>query len=423
MLKQIYIKNFKAFDRKTIELDKHNIIIGENDSGKSTILEALNIFFNYDNNDKIDKIFIRNLNEPVEIGIWYNDDFYKKTYSPNTFKLSSIEGDEEKISNIKYIYIPVMNYDPKQLIVQLASAKAINNTKKELLEELKEISQKSIDEVINSIDNDLLVINKDRTSILGKETFKYENAIKFNVLSDNVAIESRGTGFQKNLMYALLVGNEYENVILAVDEIENSLSINNCNNLISNIQKNIGQTLFTTHSKEMLKITGDASIIPLYGGKYKTLKDLIVSLDSFDDKTFLLVEGKFDLPWFRKALSILKKKNNYILLPSGGSDDSEHLMKALVEEGKKCLIIKDGDTKDKNCLTYDCVELYVPLEFCNKIFSLNLSEIPSNKIDFFKITTNSQRNEDSVKKILSNHVDEFLTETNPLIKEIEDILK
>ena len=46
MIESIYIKNFKKFDRKTIKIEQHNILIGENDSGKSTILQALDIFFN-----------------------------------------------------------------------------------------------------------------------------------------------------------------------------------------------------------------------------------------------------------------------------------------------------------------------------------------------------------------------------------------
>ena len=46
MLTQVFVKNYKAFDRKTILLDQHNMIIGENDAGKSTLLSALNIFFN-----------------------------------------------------------------------------------------------------------------------------------------------------------------------------------------------------------------------------------------------------------------------------------------------------------------------------------------------------------------------------------------
>lgn len=78
MLSQVYIKNFKAFEKETINISKHNMIIGENDAGKTTILSALDIFFNTDENYKIDKSVIRNLKEDVEIGVWINDEFYKK---------------------------------------------------------------------------------------------------------------------------------------------------------------------------------------------------------------------------------------------------------------------------------------------------------------------------------------------------------
>lgn len=422
MLTQIYIKNFKAFEKKTINISKHNMIIGENDAGKTSLLMALDIFFNKDENYKIEKAFIRDTKEDVEIGIWFDDKFYKKIYSPATFKLSSVEGDLNDLSLIKYIYIPIMNYDPKKLITQLAASVAINNTDVDLLNKLKQISQVSVESVINTVDNDLLVIDKTKTNIVGKEQFKYENAIKFDVSSDGIPIESRGSGFQKNLMYALLVGAEYSNVILAIDEIENSLSVNNCNNLIVSIQKNINQTLITTHSKEMLKIMGDASIVPIYNGNYKTLSLLISSLDDYDNKTFLLVEGKYDLPWYKKVINILGKYNEYILLPSGGSSDADHLKEALVEEGKKCIIIKDGDTDYVSSLEKDCIELYVPLWYYKQVFNLNVDSVPDNKKDFFDMAKSSGISEDGVKKILANHVDDFLDEHNPLVEELSNLL-
>lgn len=44
MIKKLLIKNFKSVKEVTIELNpKINIFVGENDSGKSTILEALSI--------------------------------------------------------------------------------------------------------------------------------------------------------------------------------------------------------------------------------------------------------------------------------------------------------------------------------------------------------------------------------------------
>ena len=34
MITQIYIKNFKSFEKNTIPIENHNIIIGENDASK-----------------------------------------------------------------------------------------------------------------------------------------------------------------------------------------------------------------------------------------------------------------------------------------------------------------------------------------------------------------------------------------------------
>ncbi|RXM46144.1 ATP-binding protein [Flavobacterium sp. YO64] len=45
-LKKIILKNFRCYDNLEIEFDHLNAFIGKNDIGKSTILEALDIFFN-----------------------------------------------------------------------------------------------------------------------------------------------------------------------------------------------------------------------------------------------------------------------------------------------------------------------------------------------------------------------------------------
>lgn len=49
IISKLYIKNFRGYKEQTIYLhDDLNVIIGKNDVGKSTILEALEIFFNND---------------------------------------------------------------------------------------------------------------------------------------------------------------------------------------------------------------------------------------------------------------------------------------------------------------------------------------------------------------------------------------
>lgn len=60
VISKLYIKNFRGYAEQTIELHKDlNVIIGKNDVGKSTILEALEIFFN----NNIIKIDVLDLNK------------------------------------------------------------------------------------------------------------------------------------------------------------------------------------------------------------------------------------------------------------------------------------------------------------------------------------------------------------------------
>ncbi len=46
ILKKVRIKNFRSIIDETIEFDRFNIFVGFNDSGKSNVLKALNLFFN-----------------------------------------------------------------------------------------------------------------------------------------------------------------------------------------------------------------------------------------------------------------------------------------------------------------------------------------------------------------------------------------
>lgn len=45
-LKKLILENFKAYEKAEIDFNDITIIVGRNDSGKSTILQALNLFFN-----------------------------------------------------------------------------------------------------------------------------------------------------------------------------------------------------------------------------------------------------------------------------------------------------------------------------------------------------------------------------------------
>jgi len=46
MLEKIHLQNFRCFDDQTIEFDKFNVVVGKNNSGKSTIIDALKLISN-----------------------------------------------------------------------------------------------------------------------------------------------------------------------------------------------------------------------------------------------------------------------------------------------------------------------------------------------------------------------------------------
>ncbi|MDQ1209911.1 putative ATP-dependent endonuclease of OLD family [Acinetobacter baylyi] len=64
IISKLYIKNFRGYKEQTIYLhDNLNVIIGKNDVGKSTILEALEIFFN----NELVKIDVSDLSKKREL--------------------------------------------------------------------------------------------------------------------------------------------------------------------------------------------------------------------------------------------------------------------------------------------------------------------------------------------------------------------
>lgn len=74
ILKKLTLKNFRGYSNIEVTFDENfNVIIGKNDIGKSTILEALEIFFN---NDNLVKIEIQDLNvwaiqKEIQIGVTF----------------------------------------------------------------------------------------------------------------------------------------------------------------------------------------------------------------------------------------------------------------------------------------------------------------------------------------------------------------
>ena len=84
-IKKIVIKGFRKFKNFSLDFnDKNNIIIGDNESGKSTLLEAIDLVLNkrYSNFDKyiIREIINNDLKDDFVIEkIWIKKSIFEKT--------------------------------------------------------------------------------------------------------------------------------------------------------------------------------------------------------------------------------------------------------------------------------------------------------------------------------------------------------
>ncbi|MCQ2287423.1 MAG: ATP-binding protein, partial [Bacteroidales bacterium] len=65
-IKSVHIENFRGIQSTTIEFKDFNCIVGKNDIGKSTLLKALDLFFNGENLS-IDDVNITNKSNTQQV--------------------------------------------------------------------------------------------------------------------------------------------------------------------------------------------------------------------------------------------------------------------------------------------------------------------------------------------------------------------
>lgn len=68
-IKSVRIKNFRSIVDETIQLDCFNCFVGRNDSGKSNVLKALNLFFNGKIDFGEDLVFSKDFSQYVSLGL------------------------------------------------------------------------------------------------------------------------------------------------------------------------------------------------------------------------------------------------------------------------------------------------------------------------------------------------------------------
>lgn len=446
LITKIYIDNFKAFRDTEILLDQDNngtVFIGENDSGKSSILQAMDYFFNAEElyKGKIDEDLIPDPSKNVVIGVRIGNRFYRRVFTGKTHKLNTPDDEENssELEKIRYIYLPATLSDPVDLLGRLASAKFDEMVDVKLVEQVEQAAQEAFDLVLQGVDPGLVVVGQDETSLKGSAAISIGKSVAYKIESDGIPAAGRGTGFSKNLSYAMLVGTQFDNLILGIDEVENSFSLRNCSDLLEQIKERMKQVFVTTHSGAVLRATPDYSVYPLGGNAVSSVAEVLKGLGE-GNKPFLLIEGKYDLPWYKTALSLLGFSNEYYVIPAGGSNLAL-LQQELTATGLRCLSISDGDTegaRDASRFEYaidkECIELYIPDSLQQELFGKLID--CSSKARFFdeavgilrpdcekEDRSKMNKAKDDVKDLIASKITNHLELDFEFVKEVESILR
>ena len=346
---RVIIKKFRSIEKADIWIDSINAIVGQNNVGKSSLLRAINTFFNYSDEkeffqsevhsfgprssakielhfDDIDKRkfdgkFIENDKLIVEVSISKKGDGYSR--SVKFKKDGKWIADSSVINKIKdqldFILIPP-NRDAKALdLVE-------HNILKKLVEEKMNKATLSRDNytakfiaAIRYLENHAL---KNIATETNKEfpiknildlSFKYKKEISYKEYLDDISIEigengqthpliECGSGIQSLTiiaLYNLLSKEKEKNIIIGLEEPETNLHPQAQKELIEYFKKLVRngkllQFIFTTHSTAIVDQVDHTDIV-LFRKKYNANRGFISELTRLSKNFY----AKYNIEEFR----------------------------------------------------------------------------------------------------------------------------
>ena len=430
MIQSIYIKNFKAWKNANFSLNGGGVIfVGEHGSGKSSILQALDCFFNQ---ERIDDESIIDHSQDVEIGIRINRTFLKKRFIGKAHRavIDNPEADWSQIDGLYYLYVLGTEKSPLTLVKELARSRVEQMIDPRFRAQFEALANQAIDSVLNEM-NDALALNGSKPGeITAKSKLNPSRAVNYDLSFDETFVNEvteHGPSVIDDLISSSLTAGNYKNVIFGIDGIEDSFKAADFPYFIERLSDTFGQLLLTTHSQKILQSGHNLQTIPVGDNPQMYVAELLSGLRT-NQRAFLLVEGKFDLPWYRKALELLGATDLYTVLPGGGSN-VELLRKELIHLGLHCVLIFDGDMKSKEnrnarkyALSRDCVELYTPDSLLKTLF--NCIPPKHHKKAFFTTIrkTGTHLSDDGIKDMIAERIADSLDENSEFIKELGEII-
>lgn len=390
VLKRIHIKNFRSIVDATIELDDFNFFVGKNDSGKSNVLKAINLFFNertdYDTpfNFAVDysKFAKRSIHQAKEImialdvqmpatfkdgGIKTWTKIWRKEglYNDNATELFS-RGTKGTtfLSRIKYMYVPAIKSADyfKYLLSQVYDS--MTEVADSALKDLNKKYSSELQEITHGLSENLQNVLHMRSDIqMPRELSTLFKDLSFSTTDKfvkNVDLNQRGDGIKArhipsilNFMQENMEENRAKNTvsynfIWGFEEPENGVEYSLCYEMAEELYdyRKKCQLLITTHSPAIYAIKNRDATRCYYVSKKEsgaTAYDTDISVDEINQKIGLMPliapylmeqKTKYDdeLKNLENAIEKLqeeyKQATEQIVILAEGKTDIKHLKAA-----------------------------------------------------------------------------------------------
>lgn len=371
-IKRMNIVGLKKFEKFTIEFNNDmNIIIGDNESGKSTILEALNIVISqkyksydkyivkellnkklvstFENNPKLENVPTILIDVELDLddipnnGIYYgmNHSFEKNKMLYGIRFKCQIPDDiiDELLPVIKMGQIPYEYYQmtwntfqgdmynmlkrPVNMLFidndDIDSSTSYNYYNRSLFMNSHDNNQQvriknAFRENLNKMFHDLHLntINEHQKFGINERKIIFENII--TILDDNIQIENKGKGKENIIKTKIALDkNAGKNDVIAIEEPENHLSFPNLKRMISEIKNHVDkQIIVTTHESMIASSLNLSKILWIKDSTAASLKSI-----SSDDSDFFIKNSNNNMLQYILSTKVIlvEGPTEYLLLP------------------------------------------------------------------------------------------------------------
>lgn len=300
-LSSIRIENFRSIKECSINLNSLCALVGENNVGKSSVLRALNTFFNYEyekeffidgshqhslrstakielsfsdisNNEKYHEYIYRD-KLIIRLSCYFGSTKRKLQYKTSNYNDLSLDFIKKLKEDISFVLIPNnrdhshLSWDNENVLHKLIDEqlKIITSRRDTLSSQVKDVTKRFEKTALSKISSDLgkyYSVNRSFDFVLG-----YDEDIDYKLLLSNLSLKIKdmgnlfdisdcGSGIQSLTVIALyryLANTTHKRFILGIEEPETNLHPQLQRELISGIKSNSLngneiQIVFTTHS-------------------------------------------------------------------------------------------------------------------------------------------------------------------------------